>query len=124
MRFQPPPAAACLYTTVRNISGKVLFFGFLPPHGKKLDIGEEITIPGTIHSYFARPTYHGRHQRSFESAVAGDNPTLAIVKTPAVHVFDEVLDRTYILKLHNGSFIKADPCWGTYSSSVTDQFDA
>ncbi len=115
--FAPLHNARCLYTTIRNISEKTLFFGFLPPHGKKLAPGEEIVIPGDIQSYFNRQTHHGRHQRSFENALAGDSPVIALEETPSVHLFDSVLDRTKILDLANGSLIARDPCWGSYTSA-------
>ena len=38
----------CLYSTVKNISGGSLKFGFLPPHGRELAAAGELTIFGNI----------------------------------------------------------------------------
>ena len=37
-----------MYTTVTNSSGIARPFSYLPPHGKDLDIGEVVTIPGDL----------------------------------------------------------------------------
>ena len=35
----------CLYSTVKNISGGTLRFGFLPPHGKEPVSYTHLTLP-------------------------------------------------------------------------------
>ena len=114
----PNAATECLYSTVRNISSAEKFFGFLPPHGRRLACGEELSIWGDIQHYLARYTPNDRGRRSLEEALAGDTPVMVLVKSPAPHLFDETLDETQILTLDNGTFVAADPCWGAYSSSA------
>jgi len=114
----PNAATECLYSVLRNIGPSEKFFGFFPPHGKRLACGEEIAVWGDFQHWLnTRPTPDERGRRSFEEALAGVNPVLVYVKSPAVHLFDETTDETKILTLNNGSFVAADPCWGTYSSS-------
>jgi hypothetical protein len=113
----PNAATECLYSTFRNIGPSEKFFGFLPPHGKRLACGEEISIWGDPQHWLTRFTPNERARRSLEEALAGANPVLVLVKTPAVHLFDATADETKILTLNGGSFVAADPCWGAYSSS-------
>jgi len=110
----PVAATECLYSTVRNISTAEKFFGFLPPHGRRLACGEELSFFEDIQSWLYRNTPNERGRRSFEAALT--DSVLVLVKTPAVHLFDPTRDETKILTLDNGSFIAADPCWGAYSS--------
>lgn len=112
--FAIPDATLCLYTTLRNTSGAAMYFGFLPPHGRTLDDGEEISVFGDVTSLFRGQPANNRAKRSFEAALDAGN--LAIIKTPAVHLYDETLDQTKMLTLDNDSFAVADPCWGSYSS--------
>lgn len=114
-----PTAVECLYSTVRNIALSEKFFGFLPPHGRRLACGEEMTVWGDIQHWLTRFTPNDRARRSLQVALAGDSTysaTLALVHTPAVHLYDTVQDETKILTLNNSTFIMADPCWGSYSS--------
>jgi len=113
----PNAATECLYSTVRNIALTEKFFGFLPPHGRRLACGEELSFWGDIQHYLAKYTPNERGRRSLEEAIAGDSPVMVLVKSPAVHLYDETLDDTQILTLDNGAFAAADPCWGSYSSS-------
>jgi len=113
----PNAATECLYSTVRNISPAEKYFGFLGHHGKRLACGEQISVWGDLQHWLTRFTPNERARRSLEAALAGANPVLALVKTPAVHLFDETTNETKILTLNNGSFAAADPCWGEYSSS-------
>jgi len=119
----PNAATECLYSTVRNISSTEKFFGFLPPHGRRLACGEELSIWGDIQHYLAKYTPNERGRRSLESALTGDSPVMALVNSPAVHLFDSTLDQTQILTLDNGAFAAADPCWNAYSSSLSIQCD-
>jgi hypothetical protein len=117
--LQTPTAVECLYSTVRNIALTEKFFGFLPPHGRRLACGEELTVWGDIQHWLTRFTPNDRARRSLQVALAGDSTyatTLALVNTPSVHLFDAGQDETKILTLVNGTFTMADPCWGSYSS--------
>ncbi len=112
----------CFYTTVRNISGVEKTFGFLGKHSKRLEAGEQYTVPGNIIDQLAKEP---RKFNAMERAVAGFtdqagndvDPTLAIVSTPAVHLYDDTADDTKVLTLDNGTLGKSDPCWGAYSST-------
>jgi hypothetical protein len=119
---EPNAATECLYTTVRNISATTLFFGFLPPHGKRLACGEAFSFWGDIQSWVWNNLPNERERRSFEEALAGTNPVLVIVQTPAMHLFDPTLDQTQIISLDNDTLAPADPCWGTYQSSTTETY--
>ena len=119
MPYNAPNALTdCLYTTVRNISATARYFGFLGMRGKRLDPDEECTVWGSLQSWLLRHTPDVRARRSLEEAIAGDVPTMVIVKTPAVHLWDTVLYVTKIIALQNSVLLDVDPCWGTYSSSV------
>lgn len=115
--LEAPAEAAGLYSTVRNMLPREVYLGFLPPHGKRIAAGEEVTVFGDVQTHFYRQTHNGRGQRSLENALK--NGTLVIVKSPAVHLYDETLDETKVLSLNNGSFVAADPLWGSYSSSAS-----
>lgn len=115
-----PAAVECLYSTVRNISLREKFFGFLPPHGRRLACGEEMTVWGDIQHWLTRFTPNDRSRRSLQVALAGDadySSVLVLVNTPAVHLYDASQDETKILTLVAGTFVQADPCWGSYSSN-------
>ncbi len=113
------PATECLYSTLRNVSPTSKFFGFIPPHGRRLACGEEITVFGHIQHWLMKYTPNERGRRSLEDALHpadGCDPKIAIVKTPAPHLLDTTRDRTQILTLDAGGFVGADPCWGSASS--------
>jgi hypothetical protein len=109
----------CLFTTVKNVSGSEKYFGFLPPHGKRLAANEEVTILGDLVTRVARSGPHSYTKRpgdALQRALLAD--LLVIMKTPAVHLYDETLDETKALSLDNGSLGVVDPCWGSFSSSA------
>jgi hypothetical protein len=119
---EPNAATECLYTTVRNIDTETHFFGFLPPHGRRLECGEAFSFWGDIQSWIWNNLPNERARRSFEEALAGDNPVLVLVKSPAPHLFDHTNDETQILDLDGGTLAAVDPCWGTYQSSATQYY--
>jgi len=107
----------CLYSSVRNVGPVENFFGFLPPHGKRLACGEEFAVWGDIQHWLTRYTPDERARRSLEAALA-DNDVLVIIKSDAPHLNDEIFDVTKILTLDSGNFAAADPCWGEYSGNT------
>jgi hypothetical protein len=111
----PNALTNCLYTTVRNLSPNETFFGFLPPHGKRLACGESISVWGDLRDWLNRYTPNQRARRSLENALTSG--LLAIVSTPCVVAYDAVHDYSKILTLSAGSLAAADPCWGAYSST-------
>lgn len=105
----------CINTTVRNMSGKAAVFGFLPPHGKKLEAGEEYTFFGSIESLLSKVT-SGRKRAGFTAAVqSGD---LGVVSGPTPILYDATLDVSKTIKLDNDSFSTTDPFGVGYSSSI------
>lgn len=107
----------CLYSTVKNVSGKAKTFGFLPPHGRKLAANEEFTAFGDIRQAIASLREGGRNaaQRdivAFEAAV--ERGDLEIVSTPSPVLEDGTTGASKMLSLDNGTLATADPCW--YSS--------
>lgn len=107
----------CLQTKVRNMSGKEAFFGFLPPHGKRLASGEEYSYFGGVDTLYSSITKK-RHRTALQNAV--NNGKIVIVQTPTPHYYDATLDVTKILAVQNSVVNDVDPCWGDYSSSITD----
>ena len=121
--FEPNEATACLYSTVRNVATTEKFFGFLPPHGRRLACGEELSVWGHLQNWLTRFTPNDRARRSLEVALTNTLAVpnvLALVNTPAVHLYDPTLDNTKILELDNATLAVADPCWGAYSSVSID----
>lgn len=113
-------AITCLQTKVRNMSGATKFFGFLGAHGKRLASGEEYTFTGDLVTRLSQPNFRtgARKLAAFEAAVnSGD---LVIVSTPSQHYYDATLDVTKIITVANSVVNDVDPCWGAYSSSITD----
>ena len=75
-----------LYTTVKNVSGKTLTFGFLGAHGKTLASDATYSQPGDLVSKLGAQ----RSQRKFkalERALLGG--LLTIVKSPSVYLLNE-----------------------------------
>jgi hypothetical protein len=114
----------CFYTTVVNISGGERVFGFLGKHGRRLDADEQYTVPGDLRQVATR---NRRTFQALERAVGGYTdsggnvhpPSLAIIKTPAVHLWDSTLTRNRMLTLANGVLGVADPCAGHYESALS-----
>ena len=116
---QVTAASKCLYSSVRNVLSRSAYFGFLPPHGRRLAAGEEITIFGDIQSHLNKGTPNGRGRRSLETALsisASGGEKLAITRSPSVYLVDATTAETKVIALNDGSFATADPCWGSYSS--------
>lgn len=101
-------------TTVRNMSGREAFFGFLGARGKRLAAGESYTEDGDIRQKFAGNT-KGRHRRALLAALTSG--TLVIVETPPPMFYDPTLDVTKTIKVDNNTVSATDPSWGAYSSS-------
>jgi len=107
----------CLYSVVKNTSGRRKRFGFLPPHGRELAPGEEFAVFGDIRQAIIRHerTSARRAVMAFEQALLrGD---LEIVSGPAVVLADEANPgSTKTLRLLNGVLGVEEPCWNTPTS--------
>tara|TARA_R110002020_G_scaffold16515_8_gene58278 strand:- start:5534 stop:5866 length:333 start_codon:yes stop_codon:yes gene_type:complete len=102
----------CLYSTVKNISGGTLKFGFLPPHGRSLADDGEFTVFGNILDAVANGFDRATSRRSvlaFENAI--DDGKLEIVNTPAPILKDATLADGFMIVLDNGTLGVDDPCW-------------
>jgi hypothetical protein len=102
----------CLKTTVRNISGARMIFGYLPPHGKDLDSNEEISFYGNLFEIVAG---NARKRNSLAADLQAGR--LVVTQTPAPHYYDAENDTVRILEINDGVLTHDDPCWGRYVSS-------
>jgi len=106
----------CLYTTVKNVSGKERVFGFLGARGKRLAANEVATLPGNLINHLGDGSWSVRRFRALERSLK-DNESLEIVSTPSVHLYDAETDDTKLLELESGSLGVVDPCWELKSLS-------
>jgi len=108
----------CLYTTVKNVSGVAKAFGFLGAHGKRLNAGETVTIPGDLVSALGGGgKWSQRRFKALERSLDSLG-FLQIVSTPAVHLYDPLEDRTRALAFVGGQLGVVDPCWLSSGSSA------
>lgn len=108
----------CVLSTVKNTSGSAMKFAFLPPHGRSLAAGEEITVFGNILEAIQRGTAGGstRITNAFTSAL--DAGTLDVVSTPSPILYDDVDDASRQLVLVNKVVYAVDTCWTGSSSDA------
>jgi hypothetical protein len=100
----------CLYSVVKNIADRRINFGFLPPHGKSLAAGEELSIFGDVREAVFRGDRFGKRFGEYlENCLERD--LLEIRKTPAVVLTDETTDDIKYLSLNNTTLGTSDPCW-------------
>lgn len=112
----------CLYSTVKNTSGKPMTFGFLPPHGRKLAANEEFSVFGDIKQALIRfdRSESRRSIIAFEKAL--DRGDLEILSTPGIILLDDSNPgSTLMLRLRNGALGVTSTCWNV-SDSRTPQF--
>ncbi|NDD52767.1 hypothetical protein EBZ39_02615 [bacterium] len=85
-----------LYTTVKNVSGQSIVFGFLGVRGKRLDNNATYSQPGDLVTKLGTK----RSQRQFKALErALTSGALAIVKSPSVYLLDEAGTTTAELAL-------------------------
>lgn len=104
----PEPDYFCRQTTVRNATGGTRVFGFLPPHGKRLENGEEYSFFGSLDSLLAGITK--KRQRDSLLAALADG-SLQILKTPSPVYLDEAVNEGRTLVVSNGVVTSSDECW-------------
>ena len=108
----------CLKTTLRIVSGGTRSFGFLGAHGRRLANNEIITVPGHVSNHLgAGGNWDQREFRALERALQSKPPTLEILETPAVHLYDEPRGAIRILSFEAGVLGTVDPCWELNSLS-------
>lgn len=92
----PAPDSTNHETVIRNATGGTRFFGFLPPHGKRLANGETFTFPGNLEALLMSNTK--KRQRDSYLRALGDG-SLRLLKIPAPVYFDATTDRGQTLTL-------------------------
>ena len=105
---------SCLYTTLKNISGGILQFGFIPPHGRQLADEEEVLVLGDIYDRIAMSRSRERSRVAFEAAL--EDNLITIIRTPEPVFHDLLLDVTRMAKLSNNTVVLDDPCWESLSA--------
>ena len=106
-----------LYTTVRNISGTARRFGFLPPHGRRLDADEELTVFGNILDQVAGFDRVSERREQDALAKALDRGDLAIVHTPAPILQDQSNLDIQQLELDGNTLTTSAPSWESTAPS-------
>jgi hypothetical protein len=110
----------CLYTFVKNMAATAMFYGFLPPHGKELAVGEEMMIGGDLTTRVAMAHDQDRSFPAYEACL--DDTELVIVRSPAVFLYDTSANVVQQLIMHNRVLGVAEPCWGYFSESGGDSY--
>lgn len=108
---------SCLYSVVKNVSGRTQKFPFLPPHGRELAANAQVSIPGDIRQEVMTRTPGRSNKRRFDALTralgnnATNDRTLQIISTPAAVVYDETDAVSVILTADNGVVVINNPCW-------------
>lgn len=105
-------AAAELYTTVENTSGKERVFGFLGPRGMRLAAGEVVTLPGDIVASLGVQHQKGGSRRRFDALERSLNTgSLVIRSRPAPILYDETGSSAQALTVDDDTLGVADPTY-------------
>lgn len=104
----PAPDSTCHETVVRNATGGTRFFGFLPPHGKRLANGETFTYPGDLEALLMSNTK--KRQRDSYLRALGDG-SLQLLRTPSPIYFDAVYEQGRTMEVSNGVVRSVAECW-------------
>jgi hypothetical protein len=103
-------------TVVQNISGVTRTFAFLrAPYGKRLEADEQHSEPGDLRQRLLNYDNENLFS-SFEKALEAGH--IAIISSPAQHLYDAVQGETKVVKLVDGTLSADDPSWGSYSSQA------
>lgn len=106
----------CLYSTIKNSSGKAMTFAFLPPHGVKLANNQVLTVFGSILEAVGRGDRVTDKRQYQALADAIDRGDIEILTTPSPVLQDTVTGANKTLQLSSGSLSAVDPCWRTSDS--------
>lgn len=107
---------SCLYSVIRNTSGVPLHLGFLSQQGVTLAADEEYSVAGDLATRVASSRQADRSFPSLEAAL--DAVRIVLLRTPAVHLYDDTTSEIRALALSGGVLGTVEPCWGSYSESV------
>lgn len=104
----------CFYTVLRNNSGVLKHFSFIPPFGRYLDHGEEVAVLGDIFGQF--PSYpYGR--KKLEALLAAlESGDLDIVSTPAPIYEDVVTGESRMIQIEDDVINTVAPCYESLST--------
>jgi len=106
----------CLYSTIKNVSGKKMRFGFLPPHGVELANNQVFTVFGNIIEAVGRGDRVTDKRQYQALADALDRGDIEILTTPSPILQDATTGANKMLRLNNGTLSAVDPCWRTSDS--------
>lgn len=100
---------AGLFTTIKCLVAGT--YTFLPPHGKKMAVGDTLTVQGDITDGITRGDRRGSeaHLNGLVNAIG--KRQLTIVSTPSVVLLDSQTGDSDILVLHSGSLTVYEPTW-------------
>ncbi len=102
-------ASACLYSTIKNVSGVKKRFAFVDYWGRELANNEEYSALG-------HPTQWIKQWRNWTPAHTAalvksiEDGLVKIIKTPAVVLYDVVQNRGLTLHLDNNRLKTTDTC--------------
>jgi len=82
-----------------------------------LPLAKRYTYFGSPDTLYASITKK-RHRTALQNALTDGK--IVIVSTPSPIAYDATLDVSKAIGVNNGSASVSDPCWGAYSSSITD----
>jgi hypothetical protein len=104
-----------MVSTIKNITNYTMFFGFIPPHGKKLAPGQEAQVYGSIWDMWN--AWRGTQKRQWDSFCnCLAQGIIALVRTPKDHFWDSGDGDVNILDVHSNAVAVINPCWGAYTS--------
>jgi len=108
---------SCLYSVLKNISGATRNFSYLPPHGRKLEAAETLSVFGDVQSAISRGdrALDDRFFSSLENDLSNQN--IEVVSTPAVILYDGDTQQSKMLHIDSGVLAVVDPCW---ESSISE----
>lgn len=109
----PEDVLTCLETRVRNATGKSAFFGYLPPHGRRLAAGEVFHTNVPFTTLLGSITKKRQRDAFLRDIKSGD---LRLLATPSPVIYDSATEEGKTLTVTNGTVGSADGCWG-YASS-------
>lgn len=103
-------AVECLFTTVVNTKGTKLPAPWLPPHGRIMEVDEEVSVFGGVEALVARN--HNNTNRTQKGLFyCLENEFVQIKKTASVVLFDAVAETTKVLRLNSTTLGTINPCW-------------
>ena len=108
----------CLYTVVQNISGYTRFFGYLPPHGRTLTVGQTFSVFGDLANAISANNNRPLAEKLIQSFANDlDSGYISIISTPNPILEDTVTGATQQVALTSGSLVLANACWHTSDST-------